>query len=208
MIITAIEPQKRRNGRVSVFIDGEFAFGISLNALAELRLKTGDGVTPEQLAEWRAFAIYDEAKTAAFRFLSRRIHSEKEVRDKLRKKKFPPDAIEQVIARLRELNLLNDAAFANALTRARLKRAPIGKAALQSKLAQKGIDKETIANVLRETDLNADALCRKAAEKKWKSLQKETDPNARKRKLAQFLARRGFEWDAINATIRALLNER
>ncbi len=204
MMITSIEPQKRRRARVSLFVDGEFALGLSLDALASLGLKKGDRVTAEQLAQWRNEAIFDEAKTAAFTMLARRIHSEKQVRDKLRKKKFPHETIEKVIARLYEMNLLNDAHFASALVRDKLKRTPIGKSALKSKLAQKGIAKETIDSVLNETDLNSEALCMKAAKKKLKTLQKEPDPRKRKQKLAQFLMRRGFDWETIRATLRAL----
>jgi len=204
MKITAIEPQKHRKDRVSIFVDGEFAFGLSLDALATLNLKKGDSLTAEQLAQWRNMAIYDEAKTAAFTMLARRIHSEKEVREKLRKKKFPPETIEQVIARLYEMNLLNDAHFAGALVRDKLKRTPIGKSALKSKLLQKGIAKETIDDVLGETDLNSEELCMKAAEKKLKSLAKEPDKQKRKQKLSQFLMRRGFDWETIRTTFRIL----
>ncbi len=204
MKITAIEPQKHRKDRVSIFIDGQFALGLSLDALATLNLKKGDSLTAEQLAQWQNMAIYDEAKTAAFTMLARRIHSEKEVRDKLRKKKFPPETIEQVIARLYEMNLLNDAHFAGALVRDKLKRTPIGKSALKSKLFQKGIAKETIDEVLNETDLNSEELCKKAAEKKLKTLAKEPDARKRKQKLAQFLMRRGFDWETINSMLRTL----
>jgi SOS response regulatory protein OraA/RecX len=66
------------------------------------------------------------------------------------------------------MNLLNDAHFAGALVRDKLKRTPIGKSALKSKLFQKGIAKETIDEVLNETDLNSEELCMKAAEKNLK----------------------------------------
>ncbi|MFQ3599028.1 MAG: RecX family transcriptional regulator [Chloroherpetonaceae bacterium] len=204
MTITSIEPQKKRAARASIFVDGEFALGLSLDALASLGLKKGDHVTAEQLAQWRDAAIYDEAKTAAFTMLARRIHSEKEVRNKLHKKKFPPETIEKVIVRLYEMNLLNDAQFAGALVRDKLKRTPIGKSALKSKLFQKGIAKETIDDVLNETDLNSEALCTKAAERKLKTLQKEPDARKRKQKLSQFLMRRGFDWETIRATFRTL----
>lgn len=204
MKITAIEPQKKRRARVSIFVDGEFALGLSLDALASLGLKKGDDVTTEQLAKWRDAAIYDEAKSAAFAMLARRVHSEKETRDKLRKKKFPPETIDKVIARLYEMNLLNDSQFAGALVRDKLKRAPIGKSALKSKLLQKGVAKETIDAVLNETDLKSEELCSKAAERKLKTLAKEPDAQKRKQKLAQFLARRGFEWETIRATLRTL----
>lgn len=204
MIITSIEPQKKRNARVSIFVDGEFALGLSIDALASLALKKGDRVTSEQIAQWRDAAIYDEAKTAAFAMLARRIHSEKEVRDKLRKKKFPHETIQKVIDRLYEMNLLNDAHFASALIRDKLKRTPIGKSALKSKLLRKGIAKETIDGVLSQTDLNSEALCTKAAEKKLKTLQKEPDAQKRKQKLSQFLMRRGFDWETIRTTFRTL----
>lgn len=204
MTITSIEPQKKRNARVSIFVDGEFALGLSLDALASLGLKKGDHVTSEQLAQWRDAAIYDEAKTAAFTILARRIHSEKEIRDKLRKKKFPPEIIEKVVQRLYEMNLLNDSQFASALVRNKLKRTPMGKSALKLKLFQKGLAKETIDDVLRETELNSEELCTKAAERKLKTLAKEPDAQKRKQKLSQFLMRRGFDWETIRATLRAL----
>lgn len=205
MQITGIEQQKKRGGRVSVFVDGEFAFGCSLDALAELGLKKGLPVSPNQIEQWRRTIVFDEAKSAAFNMLARRIHSEKEIRDKLRKKKFPADAIERVVSRLYEMKYLNDAEFAGALVRDKLKGAPIGKSALKSKLFQKGVPKETIETVLRETDLHADELCLKAAEKKLKSLQRETDKQKRKQKLSQFLMRRGFDWETINNALRQLL---
>lgn len=204
MTITSIEPQKKRNARVSIFVDGEFALGLSLDALASLGLKKGDHVTSEQLAQWRDAAIYDEAKTAAFTILARRIHSEKEIRDKLRKKKFPPEIIEKVVQRLYEMNLLNDSQFASALVRDKLKRTPMGKSALKLKLFQKGLAKETIDDVLRETELNSEELCTKAAERKLKTLAKEPDAQKRKQKLSQFLMRRGFDWETIRTTLRAL----
>ncbi|KER09109.1 MAG: hypothetical protein HY22_13560, partial [[Candidatus Thermochlorobacteriaceae] bacterium GBChlB] len=97
-----------------------------------------------------------------------------------------------------------DAHFAGALVRDKLKGTPIGKSALKSKLFQKGIAKETIDEVLNETDLNSEELCKKAAEKKLKTLAKEPDARKRKQKLAQFLMRRGFDWETINSTLRTL----
>jgi regulatory protein len=205
MKITAIEQQKKRGSRVSVFVDGEFAFGCSLDALAEIGLKKGQPVSPSQIEQWRRKIIYDEAKTVAFNALARRIRSEREIRDKLRKKKFPLDIIDQVVARLYEMKLLNDSEFAGALVRDRLKRAPIGKAALKTKLFQKGVAKETIETALNEVDLRADELCLKAAEKKLKSLQREPDAQKRKQKLSQFLMRRGFDWETVNNAVRKTL---
>jgi regulatory protein len=203
MIITAIEPQKKRASRVSIFIDGEFAFGLSLDALAELGLKKGQSVTAESAEQWKTTAEFDEAKNAAFTMLTRRIRSEKEIRDKLRKKKFTDPIIQRVVTRLYELKLLSDENFAEALVREKLKR-PIGKQALKTKLYQKGIARDTIDSVLESADLNADELCLKAAEKKVKLLSRERDPQKKKKKLSDFLARRGFDWETIRNAMNAL----
>jgi regulatory protein len=205
MKITSLESQKKRANRVSIFIDGAFSFGMSLDALATLGLRKGQSVTEEELEQWKTTTLFDEAKNAAFAILARRIHSEKEVRTKLRRKDFPPEIIDKAIIRLYELKLLNDADFANVLVRDKLKRTPIGKSALQSKLYQKGINKETIAHVLAETDLHADELCLKAAEKKLRSLTRETDDSKKQQKLVQFLARRGFDWDTIKPAVKKVL---
>ncbi len=204
MIISSLEIQKKRASRVSIFIDGEFALGMSLDLLAALNLKKGMSVSESEVQVWRSAAIFDEAKSAAYGYLARRAHSRKELYDKLKKKQFPLETIEAVLSQLAEKKLINDAAFAALLVRDRLKKKPVGKNRLQNELRRKGVRRETAERVLATTDLHANDLCLKAAERKLKSLAREPDRIKKKKKLSDFLMRRGFEWDIIRHTVDAL----
>ena len=53
-----------------------------------------------------------KAKDAAYRFLSYRQRSKKELIDKLKEKKFSDNTIEDVVHGLEEYNYINDADFA------------------------------------------------------------------------------------------------
>ncbi|MBC8042619.1 MAG: regulatory protein RecX [Rhizobacter sp.] len=205
MIITKIEYQKNDRDRISIFIDGEFAFGVSEELLLKFALKKGQEVEPEQVKAWMAEKEYFEAKTSALNYLSMRVHSTKELKDKLKKKGFGLDAISRVLVRLEELGLTDDKRFAEVLLRDKLRK-PIGKRRLQQELYKKGIKRDMASEVMEATDLNADALCQTAAERKLRSLQKEPDKQKAKRKLIDFLMRRGFEWEVIRPVVEKLFN--
>ena len=48
MTITDIQPQVKNQSRLSVFIDGKFAFGIDKNDCLFMGLKIGDTLTQER----------------------------------------------------------------------------------------------------------------------------------------------------------------
>ena len=87
---------------------------------------------------------------AAARFLELRSRSVGEVRRHLLAAAFPEPLIEDAIARLLELGMLDDRAFAQAWVESRDRARPRGEAALRRELALKGIDRETAAAVLAE----------------------------------------------------------
>jgi regulatory protein len=71
-------------------------------------------------------------------------------------KGYEPEIGEEVVARLRELGMIDDAAFAGTLVRDRVRLRPQGARRLASELRAKGVDDETARAAIR--DLNADAV--------------------------------------------------
>jgi hypothetical protein len=57
MKITAIEVQKKRPSRRSIFIEGEFFRGVAQEVVAKLKLKEGQEVNQEELGR----IIYEES---------------------------------------------------------------------------------------------------------------------------------------------------
>ena len=82
-IVSAIEPQERRDGRrCNVYLDGRYAFSLTTE-LAVQELHVGEAISEERYA---ALVVKDQQARcydAALRFLGSRPRSEREIRDRL-----------------------------------------------------------------------------------------------------------------------------
>ncbi len=201
-IITAITPQKRNKERVNIFLDDQFAFGLTVKAAANL--KVGAQFTPELERQINSAEEKEKARQAAFTLLSYRPRSVSEVRHNLIKKKMDDQIINQTIAELQQLGYLNDADFVRYWLEQRETFKPRGKRALQQELRQKGVDPQTIAEALGDLDELAGA--RKAASaraERWNHLPRRDFQT----KLGGFLQRRGFSYDVIRQVTEELWEE-
>ena len=201
--ITAIEPQARRQGRVNVFVDGKFALGLFEEVALALSLHIGQQISPERLTEISQAETLRRAKEDAFRLLSFRGRSEKEIEDRLRRKGYEEDLIAQVIASLRGNGYVDDVQFAQNWVAARGRTR--GRRALAHELRQKGITGELAAETLQETrdDAVELAAARAAAIKKVGERPADHSREAQAR-LAAFLQRRGFGWDVVRPVLAEL----
>jgi len=103
------------------------------------------------------------------------------------------------------LGYVDDRKFACqwAASRARLR--GYGRKRIEQELRQKGIGQETIREALAETIPLGDEreTARMVAEKKLRAM-KSLEPEARKRRLAGFLERKGFSSEIIWSIIRTI----
>jgi regulatory protein len=145
---------------------------------------------------------------AAARYLEQRSRSIDEVRRHLNEAKFPGPLIEEAVARLVELGMLDDRAFAQAWVESRDRARPRGVQALRRELGLKGIDRETVAAVLSdrgdaaaELDDGSGPASRSADEQAAERLLRKSraallrveDPRARRQRAYALLARNGFD---------------
>lgn len=203
MIITKIENQKKNAKRWSIYIDDEFAFGISEDTLLKFGLRVKDDITEDSIQEIKSFDEYIFAKKTAFDLLAYRIRSIAEIRDKLKTKKISVQTIEKTIEHLQALGLLNDEQFALQLVNEKISGKPVGKQVLRQKLYQKGIRKEIAEKVLDEVFSKVDEkkLALTSFKKYFPKLA-DLEKNKKKKKAFDFLARKGFDFDIINEVIR------
>lgn len=202
--ITALEPQRRRP-RVNVFLDGRFAFALSLSFAEQRGLSAGRSLDS---AEADALQEEDQRQAlmeSAWRLLSYRARTREELRTRLLRKGFRPELVQGALEDLSEQGYLDDSEFAQSLVEARLTGAnPRGKQALRAELRRRGVDAEAGEAALAELDEAAAA--RRAAEKRIRSRPFPDYPSLL-RHLAPFLQRRGFSYDTIRATVDALWQE-
>ena len=200
--ISALEVQKRNKERVSVFLDGEYAFSLTLIEAA--RLHKGQTLSDSEIAELRARDSIERAVDQAVRFLSFRPRSTSEIRDNLTKKQVPPEAIEAALKRLTQLGYVDDLAFARYWVNNRDEFRPKGPLALRQELREKGITSRLCDQVLAEVDF-ADAAYRAVQRqvRRWNGL----DQTTFRQKVYEFLARRGFRAETIRDVTGRLQEE-
>ena len=200
--ITALEAQKRNPNRVNLYLDGEFAFGLA--RIVAAWLKVGDVLDEAKIQTMQVEDARERAIQQALLFLSYRARSESEIRKNLRKHEISEEIIEETIARLRQDGLANDNQFARAWVENRAAFRPRSRRLMAMELRQKGLDEETASAALQE--VNDEALAYEAAQKKAARFAKLEWQEYRK-KLSDFLARRGFSYAVIAPIVTKLWNE-
>lgn len=200
--ITAIQVQKNNPNRVNVYLDGEFAFGLARIVAAWLQV--GQVLGEEKIAELQAEDSRERAMQQALLFLSYRARSENEIRKNLSKHEIPDAVIEETLERLRREGFADDKKFASAWVENRSTFRPRGRRALALELRQKGIDDPTIESALEGID--DEALAYEAGQKKARKLRVQEWAEFRK-KMSEFLARRGFSYSDIAPIVKRLWNE-
>ena len=203
--ITAIKVQRRNTERVNIFLDGEFAFGLT-RVLAGF-LQIGQILGEEKIAALQAEDEMEMAYLRAINFLSYRPRSSAEIRKNLKKYEVPELCIEPTIERLEKNGFLNDADFARSWVENRNTFRPRGGRALRVELRQKGLSDELIQTTLDEM-VNEEELVYSAGIKKAKKLVKQNlEWQDFRKKLAAFLARRGFNYGVISPILSQLWDE-
>jgi len=145
-----------------------------------------------------------KARDTVFRLLKIRYRSEKEIREKLKRKNFSAPIIEQTIQYFKDLELINDRQFAQKWISSRLGK-PFGLNRIRFELKDKGIDADILQQELKEATRNypeteiATALAKRQAAK-YENIAKIKV----KQRLYGYLARRGFSSTAINKALGSL----
>lgn len=191
--ITALERQKRRPDRVSVFVDGAFAVGLSAAAARDLGLEVGRELAEDELRRMAFAAEVDGAYARALRYLRSRLRSRHEFEERLRRYGYEGDIVDAAVELLTSRGLVDDGAFAGAWVRDRVRLKPKGRRALRAELAAKGVAPETVEAALAENvDEDEEALARRALAPRREAFRAKGERKGRAA-ITSFLARRGFD---------------
>lgn len=188
--ITALEYQKKNRERVSVFLDGRFAFG--LPAIVAAGLRNGQLLSDAEIEALQEEGTIESGYQKALGFLSFRPRSRAEIEAYLQKRGIPETQAEVIIERLERAGFVNDVAFAQFWVENRERFRPRGPRALRYELRNKGISNDIIEHVLACVDVSDGAY--RSANKKARQLG-QLDRQTFVRKIVEYLARRGFDYE-------------
>jgi regulatory protein len=152
---------------------------------------------------------YQTLLSSAFRYVSIRSRSEKELKtfllQKAKIKKIEEKFVGEVFERMRELGYIDDKKFAESLLLSQTAGKPKGPRVIKQALKQKGISDEIVETVFLDsshlfTEESSYLLAQKALGKKGEQY-KKLDPISCQRKVHDFLFRRGFSSSIIRRLV-------
>lgn len=200
MIITDIQEQIKHKNRVSIFIDGKFAFGMDKSDCSFMGLKIGTKLTQERYDYIVDSTVYVKAYQKADKFIGFKMRTEKEVRDKLKEENYNEDIIERVIASMLKYKYINDAAYAKMYAADCKKIKKWGPQRIKSELYKRGINENTVNKALSELDIeDTDKIIEELLEKRIKDTPIDIKE---KQKHFNYLLRRGFNSEDIKRVIK------
>ncbi len=198
-IITKIKPQKNKK-RVNIYLDDKFGFGLDLENFMKLGLKVNERLSDEEIEKILKKAELQKTLDKMLRFVTLRPRSEKEINNWLRKYKIHKSLVPDLFNKLKRLKLFDDRKFARWWIGQRIQFKYKSKKELIYELRSKGINKNIIEDVLSEVKIDEEKIAKELLGKKKYKWEKLPRLEARK-KMSEFLGRKGFDWGVIRQTI-------
>lgn len=207
-LITAITPQKRKQGRFNIFLDGKFAFSLPADALTRSGLHENQEIAQDQLITLIKEGEFSLIFAKVLKYLSFRPRSELEIKQYLHKKDVGEETKKLVLEKLKNLHFIDDKAFAKWWIEQRSIAKPKGSRLIKIELRRKGIISDLIDELLLEERPAGDeaVLAEKLARRKMERIKNLPTLEIR-RKLFWALSQRGFSFEVIKETVDKLLKE-
>lgn len=159
---------------------------------------------------------YDRAKAVVLRRLTGSAKSRYQLAEALREREFSEETIAEVLDRMEEVHLVNDAEFARTWVMTRHELKNLGRTALRRELKEKGIEDALAEEALEQIGAeDEDIVARELVAKKvqGKGIPAGNGPEERKerdkhtRRLVSMLIRRGHSPGAAFQVVRDVLDE-
>lgn len=200
MEITAITPQAKDKTRCSIYVDGRFYCGLTLETTVKNRLKVGQSVTAEYLSEIQLESEKRTALDKALTHITATQKTEREVRSYLTKKGYLPATVEYVLDKLRGYDFVNDGEYAKAYVLSKSKKK--GERLIEMELRSKGISDEAAKSALTCLDEESQEEAAKAVLTKYMRGKEVDMPTLQK--AYRHLMSKGFTYEVSRAALSSL----
>jgi regulatory protein len=189
---------------VSIFLDNRFAFSLGAEVAAREGLQVGQELSAGQAEALTGSDHFHCCLDAAYHYLGYRLRSEAELRGRLQRRGFDADTIEAVMARLKEQGMVDDVAFAQFWKENRESFSPRSRRLTRLELRRMGVVNDIAEQVVADLDDSESAY--QAAQRKIRRWSL-SDYQSFRRRLGEYLRRRGFDYEVINHTVERIWRE-
>lgn len=192
MRISKVSPAVKTAGRYNIYVDGKYSFSLDELQLVQNGLHSGLEISEAQLEQLKSESDFGKNYIRAVDLISRRLRSEREIRDYAFRKQWTKSNTERVIDRLKARGYLNDRRFAELFFSSRHQSGRYSLKRIRLDLVKKGISSDIIDDLCRANGDSAALL---------KLINKRINKYDDENKLIAYLARNGFRYDDIKAAL-------
>ena len=197
--ITAITPQMKDKRRCNVYIDGRFCCGLTLEAAVKYRLKVGECVSPDRLAEIQLESEKNTALDKALTHISATKKTEKQVRDFLKGKGYLPAVCDYVLEKMRGYGFVDDKEYAQDYVG--FSAARKGGRLIKMELKAKGVAEEDIDQALTALDQGEQEIAAGRILEKY--MRGKTPDRETLAKAYRYLMSKGFDYETAKSALNA-----
>lgn len=192
MRISKVSPAVKTAGRYNIYVDGKYSFSLDELQLVQNGLHSGLEISEAQLEQLKSESDFGKNYIRAVDLISRRLRSEREIRDYAFRKQWTKSNTERVVERLKARGYLNDRRFAELFFGSRHQSGRYSLKRIRLDLVKKGISGDIIDDLCHANGDSAALL---------KLIKKRINKYDDENKLIAYLARNGFRYDDIKAAL-------
>lgn len=197
------DARQTRRGKISIYIDGEFACVLHPDVYASSALRIGRETSAEELSGLLSQSLEKQAREKALSLLSRRSYTSGMLYSKLLEN-VGAEAAAAAVARMQELGLLDDADYARRYAAECLNRKGYSLSRTKQALLAKGIDRDLAEDTLAALEYDPQpAIARIVRRKYLRCLGDE----AGVKKTVAALARLGYQYADIRVVLGNLAED-
>ncbi len=194
--------KKGKQDKIHISVDGEYSLTVDETYFPTLELWQGKEIDEDEFAEIKEKVNTRRCYNYAVSLLSRRDHSEGELRQKLRQKGYS-DGIEEALDKLKGQGYLDDERFARMYVGELIRLKGYGKARLKRELYRKGVSREITDIILEEAEFPEDKLEKIIRRKYMRYLDDEKGV----RRTVNALLRLGYSFGEIRDALKNVADE-
>lgn len=197
MLVTKIQAVTKQKYRIE--LDGQPAFVVYKGELSRYGIKEGQEIPEPVYQELVGQVLTKRAKLRAMHLLESMDRTRAELERKLQAGEYPREAVEEALAYVESFGYLDDRRYARHYVEC--KKEGRGKARLKMELAQKGVDRSIIEEVLEEAELDD---CRDTIRELVRKRRRGSGPmdNRERQRIYGYLMRKGFSSSDILSVLK------
>ncbi|MCC5926754.1 MAG: RecX family transcriptional regulator [Bacteroidetes bacterium] len=208
VVISGIQVQVNDPSRVSVFADEKFLLGLPIHVSNTLGLAKGTEITETLFWQIESETHRDAIRSWLLGLLAKKPYSRMQLIRKCRQEQYNPEVVNAILDEFESRSWIDDYTYAKSFARDKAEFQKWGPAKIKQHLQKNGIAAGMASEVVKKVtgkEIQSDAIYTLIEKRKLHFLREENDTK-RKKKIVDYLLRKGYDSDVVFSNIEAIMD--